>query len=276
MIIDTNRTWNDVLHCLQYTHTLSSRDVCKMLKVDRPWLNKYILPYLDTIYLSGYTPSATGIKRSNWLQIASIQLNDRPLHDSMWINEQSFMAFIQNSIVSVTRQTRRIPIELLVSDVPKFVTAYQMHNDTISFCKDEIRNGNLVYFNKMQKEIAEQKKVYMEHLSPKGQKLLKNGSTNIVRRAETLPTPAELPPIDEVIANWQAPHDEKSYGDTDESIYRRFFKDGYIKIELEFEDMSKKKSRKVYFLPDPEPVPAKYIGEYITVSEIEYQNFLHA
>lgn len=245
-----------------------------MLKVNRPWLNRYILPALDTIYLSGYIPSASGIKRSNWLKIASIQLNDKPLHDSMWISEESFLSFIEKSIISITRQTRRIPVELLVKDIPAFVAAYNKYQESVSYYKNEIKEGNLAAFNKLQKEIAEQKRCYLEFLSPKGRTLMENGSTNIVRRSDTIPIDTTLPPIDKVIAKWQAPHNEKSYGDTDESIYRRFFKEGYTRIELEFEDMDGKKTRKVFFLPDPEPITAKHIDEYITVGERAYLEFM--
>ena len=46
------RTWVETLEALKHEYTLSIRDVCRLLKASRPWVNRYIKPHVNTIYLN--------------------------------------------------------------------------------------------------------------------------------------------------------------------------------------------------------------------------------
>lgn len=71
---------------------------------------------------------------------------------------------------------------------------------------------------------------------------------------------------------WVAPHDVKDYGDTDESVYRDFFKKGYVRIELAVPDMKTgEHGKKVFYAPNPRQYLSTKVDEYITISEKMYQ-----
>ena len=70
-----------------------------------------------------------------------------------------------------------------------------------------------------------------------------------------------------LMATWQAPHDYKGYGDTDEGVYVSFFNQGRIRVECSFGE----KGQKVYYamLPDPPVYSDTELGRHdglVTVS----------
>lgn len=104
----------------------------------------------------------------------------------------------------------------------------------------------------------------MQLLNDAGKEIFKNGLVSVTKRDAVPPVSCNtyLPPIN----TWVAPHDIKDYGDTDESIYRRFFRFGYIRIELALPDIKRKEiSKKVYYIPDPNVLEHKYVNKYITI-----------
>lgn len=110
------RTWEETLELLRTEYTLSLRNICQIMKASREWVNQYISPNVRKIYLdNGY--SANGKTKVSWTQMASLFLNDpKYIKDSIWINQQDFEGLIERNIVSCTRQTIRIPVEMLVEE----------------------------------------------------------------------------------------------------------------------------------------------------------------
>ena len=77
-------------------------------------------------------------------------------------------------------------------------------------------------------------KIKDAHLSKAGKIILSQGLPDITKRSRTIPVKVELP--DTPISEWRALHDEKEYGDTDEHILRKFFKEGCIRVEIHIPD----------------------------------------
>lgn len=230
------RTWNETLELLQDTHTISMRDICQQLKSSRSWVSKYIIPYIDKLYLdTGYRGNKMVTK--SWTKTAAIMLNDdKYLNNSLWCHEEQYDRLIRMHAVSITKQTTRIPVELLVQDKRKFAKEYNLIADKISNNEAELRHNG--YNKELVDEMDEDRKVLEmivdDNMSEMGKAVLDAGMTIITKRSSTVPVDVPLPATP--ISEWRALHDEKSYGDTDESILRKYFKEGCIRVEIHIPD----------------------------------------
>lgn len=45
-------SWDELISALECEYTTSIRDICKILKTSRSWVNTYITPYVKYIYIS--------------------------------------------------------------------------------------------------------------------------------------------------------------------------------------------------------------------------------
>lgn len=227
-----DRTWPEVLELLQTTHTICMRDICQQLKSSRTWVARYIMPYLDKLYLdTGFRGNKMTTK--SWTKTAAIMLNDNKyLANSLWCNEEQFDRLIRNHVVSVTKQTKSVPVELLVKNKHEFAKEYNKIAESISKKEADMR------YNGYDKEImrllnAEKKQleaIVEKHMSDTGKMVRSKGATLITKRSNTIPVNVPLPETS--ISDWRALHDEKSYGDTDESVLRDFFQKGCIRVEV--------------------------------------------
>lgn len=231
-----DRTWPEVLELLQTTHTICMRDICQQLKSSRTWVAQYIMPYLDKLYLdTGFRGNKMTTK--SWTKIAAIMLNDNKyLANSLWCNEEQYDRLIRMHVVSVTKQTKYIPFELLVKDKHQFAKEYNQIAESISKKEADMR------YNGYDKEIirllnAEKKQleeIVEKHMSDIGKMVRSKGATLITKRSNTIPINVTLP--ETPISEWRALHDEKSYGDTDESVLRNFFQKGCLRVEVRIPD----------------------------------------
>lgn len=230
------RTWNETLELLKTTYTISMRDICQQLKSSRSWVAKYIIPYLGKLYLdTGYRGDRMTTK--SWTRTAAIMLNDNKyLNNSVWCNEEQFDRLIRMHAVSITKQTKRIPVELLVKDKQQFAKEYNPVEEQIRNNEANLRRYG--YNKDIMKEIEGGKKllemIFEDHVSDEGRTVLDAGMTNITKRNEIIPVSVAMP--ETPIAEWRALHDDKDYGDTDESILRQYFKEGYVRVEIQIPD----------------------------------------
>ena len=286
------RTWGQTIDMLRETHTICMREICQQLKSSRTWVAKYIIPYLDKLYLdTGFRGGKMTTK--SWTHVAAIMLQDSTyLNNSLWCHEEQFRQLIRNSVVSVTKQTKRVPIELLVKNKRVFAAQYNEVLEEIEMTKKQLHVGG--YNKGLIKEIREQEKLLEaiadDYLSDIGKQIMKANMINITQRSKTIPVNVPLPDIP--IRDWEALHDRKSYGDTDEIILRHFFKQGYIRVELHIPDPkemddpaaiyddnieaiwhSKKCSKKIYYIPDPEPLRHLYVDRYVTIAESIWKRY---
>ena len=94
---------------------------------------------------------------------------------------------------------------------------------------------------------------------------------NAAKRSAAPHTTVPLPNVP--IKEWIAPHDEKEYGETDEAIYRRFFKEGHIRVEIKMVDKDGAIGRKVYYIKDPNQIKGSY--QSVIVTEQDWQEYLN-
>ncbi len=271
-ILDTS--WEETVEKLKTTHTISIRQICKELKASRTWVNRYVIPCIDNIYLNSNIragrPSSKG--GANWVLLASIALGEDYLNDSIWCNEEEYKNLIKENIIKCTKQTKRIPAELLVVDKSEYKRQYDTLTEEIEAQKLNIAKNRIVgEYIKMSKLIKARSNLYTTMLNKLGEIIEETEDISVTERGKVPAVDIEIddfPPIKE----WIAPHDIKEYGDTEESIYRKFFNEGDIRIEIALKDPVKKDlSKKVYYLNDNEPLIHKYVDEYVLVSESNYR-----
>lgn len=266
------RSWEQVLLDLSTTHTTSLIDICQQLKASRTWVSQYVMPHLDTIYLNNNIRYGQGSSQgANWVKIAAIQLEKEDMTESVWCNTKDFTDLIAKSIQSFTQQTKQIPFELLLTDVSKFQEEYdKLMQDYMEVKTKAKKSKDVSDAFQLTKFATYFEQLYKRMLTTQGKQIYQN-LPNITKRGdlERISIPyANIPEISE----WIAPHDIKEYGQTDELIYRNFCKNAYARIELCIETNGKI-GRKVYYVPDPNPIKFHTIDEYITIKFSDYVKY---
>ncbi len=269
-----DKNWEETIEKLKTTHTISIRQICKELKASRTWVNRYVIPNIDSIYLNsnirGGKPSTKG--GANWVLLASIAMGEDYLNDSIWCDESEYIDLIRKNIIKCTKQTKRIPAELLVIDKSEYKKQYDTLTEEIENQKLIIaQDRNVQNYIRMSKLMKQRSNLYTTMLNELGSIIEEKEDISITERGKVPAVDYELkeyPPIKE----WIAPHDIKEYGDTEESIYRKFFSEGDIRIEIALKDEVKGDlSKKIYYLADDLPLNHKFVDEYVLVSELNYQ-----
>ncbi|SES90960.1 hypothetical protein SAMN02910413_1211 [Pseudobutyrivibrio sp. C4] len=268
------KNWEETINCLKTTHTISIRQICKELKASRTWVNKFIMPNIDSIYLNsnirgGKSSSKGG---ANWVLLASIALGEDYLTDSIWCNEQEYRDLITSNIISCTKQTKKIPCELLVEEPLLYKRMYEELTEELEAMKLTIASDRSVAnYIKMSQLMKKRGNLHVDMLNELGLEIMEAENISVTERGVVPKLDYKVkdyPPINK----WVAPHDIKDYGDTEESIYRKFFSEGDIRVEIALKDYTGKDiSKKIYYMADDKPLKAKYVEEYVLVSEKNYQ-----
>lgn len=242
--IPEDRRWDVCLQKLSTgtEYTLSIRDVCKFLKCDRNWIQRYVRPYIHYIYLSN---GFSGISRANFVEIAALALQ-KPIKESVWLNAYEFEQLIRQSLCNCSRQTINVPLELLLdeSKIQFYHNQYrELEEQKISY----FQSRNYLQISKIKKK---QKHLLESCLSDSIGKQIYSVLPSASKRTNTEAIPCELPPTLE-LSEMIAAHDLKGYGDSDEEIYRRIFNMGCYRVELQIPDKDGVFSNKVYYIQDP-------------------------
>lgn len=257
----------EVCRALQDTYTISMRGICEALQCSRTWANTNIKPFIPHIVLmngKGKTP------KINWQQMAGIK-NKTRYKDTLYFDEAAFKKYCIEHVTGVTRQTVRVRESALAGRKAREFLLYKEDKLNEKEKKlSELTKGKdfseYVYMT-----IALTHRAYDKAIH---KKLMSLFSETHAGQELTLPDPkkrtatkafevAEIPPL----ATWQAPHDYKGYGDTDEGVYVSFFNQGRIRIECSFGE----KGQKVYYamIPDPPAYDDTKLGKHdglVTVS----------
>lgn len=256
-------TWEHLLQALEDEYTISLKDVCKMLKVSRNWVNEYIRPYVKAIYISnGY-----GAGKTDWVKIASIELN-KPFTESLWFHEKDFYSYVYKNISSVTKQVKKVPKVYFMTDENRkeYLDEYAQIQKNI-----EMEN-NIKKKLQMIKTLGNCDRKYIkDDIDIK--KMIQDKAIH-TKRNDTCRISVPMPDI--AISEWQAVHDIKEYGDIDETIYRKLFMEGYIRIELKFPDKTNTNiGNRIYYVPDPEPIKANLDNnEYYYIKQEHWEKFI--
>ena len=237
-------SWDELINALRTDYTTSLKDACKLLKSSRNWVNQYIRPHVKSIYLNNNIRGQKSIG-INWVRMAAMEL-EKDMTESIWLHTNDLYNYIKSSITSVTKQTKSIPVTFFMSqdNISKYKSALFEFDERIYHAKNLAARSKLIY---------EKDNCYLKYINknPATTELFKH-QMNIGKRTEAPHTPVPLPDIP--IDKWIAPHDIKEYGDSDETIYRYFFKNGFIRIEVQMSDLDNNIGRKVFYIPDPNPI----------------------
>lgn len=258
------RGWIETLQALKDDFTLSIRDVCGMLKVSRGWVNKYIKPHVESLYLNS---GRRGEYRSgtNWVYIAARVLGRAEMTESVWFHKKQLMDLLACSVVSVTKQTKRVPLVYLIE--PEKREAYVAERDELRDRLDKTTN-----FSVSCKLIAELSELYKKYMN-KDEIAIAEQHCSVTARGAVeridVNYPGEFDP-----KKWVAAHDLKDYGDTDEDVYRMLFKNGYIRIEINIPSADGKESNKIYYIQDPESIKEEWDDRLLIIPETVWQEYL--
>lgn len=259
---DKNLEWDATMEALRSTHTTTIKDICRQLKASRGWVNEYITPHISEskIYLSsGRGENSKGV---NWIYIAAKALNRPDLTEANWYKTADYLKFIEHSISKITRQTIYLPVEIFVKDKEAFSSLYKQYDAKLMTIISEGLNAkNIKEYYRL---VVEQNSLWKTMLTEEAKLAVEAGDCAGVGRSKVEHIPCEVNVMDN-IANWIAPHDIKGYGDTDEEIFRRFFKFGYYRLEFAIEGKNGKSARKVYYLEDKHNPKHQYIDQYFTM-----------
>lgn len=257
------KNWNDIIEALRYEYTTSLKDICQLLKASRNWVNQYVRPYVKCIYLNNNIRAnkSAGV---NWVRIASIEL-DKPMTESIWFHTEELENYIKNSVTSVTKQTKSVPVSYFMT--PESLAAYTselVEMDTV------IKNTKNVFA--LTDLYHKRQQCYLKYIAnDSATKKLFGNLMNVAKRSAAPHTTVPLPKVP--IEEWIAPHDKKKYGDTDEAVYREFFKDGYIRVEIKMADLDGAIGRKVYYIKDPNQIEGSH--QSVIVTEQDWQEYLN-
>lgn len=242
------RTWTETIMALEDDYTLSIRDVCHLVKASRQWVNKYIRPHVDVIYLSSGKRGEYNTGR-DWVKMAAQILNREDMTESIWFHKGQLYELLKRSVVSVTKQTKDVPITALMAEADR--PRYRKEKEEIFKRLSEADKANdKEEFRRLNAEMLGLNAKYIDQA---GLDLLEQRASIVKRGAVPridVPYPGEFDP-----SIWVSCSDIKDYGDTDEDIYRWLFSTGAIRIELAFSDVNGEIGTKIYYVPDPEPIP---------------------
>lgn len=257
------RTWQETLDLLRYDYTLSIRDVCKLLKASRSWVNRYIKPHVRSIYInSNKRAGGTPTFKCNWVQLAALELEKPDMTESTWLNTDDVMDLLRRSVVSITKQTKSVPVKYLMTedDRKQYDAEYAELKKLMALPMPADLRAELW---------RDINVLHLKYVDGDEKKLLKN-TCSITKRGDVerieVEYPGEFDPT-----QWIAAHDIKEYGDTDEDVYRKFFRGGFIRIELSMPDENGEVGSKVYYIADPDPIPGD--GKTVIVSERAWREY---
>lgn len=259
---DKNLEWSAALEALNSTHTTTIKDICRQLKASRGWVNEYITPHISESKIYLPTGRGEGSNGVNWAYIAAKALNRPDLTEANWYKTEDYLKFIESSISKITRQTIYLPVEMFVKDKEEFAVLYKRYEEKIIGIINEGLNAkNIKAYSRL---IFEQNGLWKTMLAEENETVVMAGDCAGVGRSKVEHIPCEIN-VMENIAHWIAPHDIKGYGDTDEEVFRRFFKHGYYRLEFLIEGKSGKSARKVYYLEDVNLPKHQYVDQYFTM-----------
>lgn len=274
---ENNQEWKATINALKTTHTLNTKDICKILRASRSWVNTYVLPYLrdDRILLPTGLGAGSG-NSTNWVQVAAKDLGRKDFTEIVWYNRQKFDELVARSVGSVTRQTIRLPAELFISDKTGFRQAYDAFVEKEKSLLKELDCDENKKFNELLHVNSKQEKLWHSWVDENLAGILSEGQCSFNRKTS-------IPVVDlslDAAAHrdrWIALSDVMDFGDTEVQKLREFFKKGCLHIEMDFHSVEGKKCRKVFYMPDLQPIKHRYVDQYLTFSYsvwLEYRNVI--
>lgn len=254
------KDWENLIYELTYTYTTSIKKVCRLLKCDRKWVDRYIRPHVHYVYIS----NGKGKDSVDYLFIASVELN-KVITESVWLNTFEFEELIIKYITDCTRQTINVPIELLIEskNIQSFQEVYKATFDKIEIAKKSKKYEELAELYNYKNTLTQ------NNLSDIGKKIY-TMLPNPYKRTNSKEIDCPIPSFK--LSELQAVHDMMDYGDSAEEVYRTLFKKGCYKLKLHIPDKDGCVSDKVYYLRPKENIEIGY--ESVNSILINYSDYI--
>lgn len=212
----------EIEYLLTYTHKTRIKEICKMLKCSRPFVNDNIIRYFDK-------PEDYVFVYDNYLVNPTLA-NEATLNGK-WYDTKKIEQFIRDAIVEVSVQTITVDASYFIESQEKaeeWAWKYDQlmddyHNDK-SF---ENKVDKILYYDQLFDHLNLQ---YFD---------LDQYEEMIAKYNKRGDAPSVNVTNDELINNINlydlvSVPSLKDYGDVDEEIYRRLFKESYYKVTLQF------------------------------------------
>ena len=259
------RTWKETLHLLDTEYTTSIKDVCQTLKTSREWVNRYIRPHARTIYVNTNNYDSDKKRKTNYLFVASKTIG-KELVGSTWMHTGDVNNLLLQSIVSCTKQTKYIDVACLMtrSDAQDYCRKYKVLLDDMKH--------SVLFPHRFAELYKKSISLHLEYLDADAQELLKN-QCSVTERTKVDRIDVAYPRHTNPQFGWIAIHDIKEYGDTDEAVYRKLFREGAIRIELAVPDANGICGQKVYYIEDPSPMKCEEHSFFCTVPEADWLKY---
>ena len=260
------REFEHVIEMVQTSHNLSIKQICEYMKTYRPWVSKYILPYLDKVYLPNGRRYKTNKRLSSldWPYYLYTE-HKIPTLESSWYNRQDFVNLLKKNLVSITRRTISVSKTFLIEknkrDIykSKYTTLMAKRNDMI-----REKKWNLVVDINEELDLLDN-----QYLGKECVKAIKN--CDETKRTST--QEIEVPNCNWDYKEFKAVHDMKGYGGIDETIYRKLFTSGAIRLEFSFISKKGDIGKKIFYYYDKEDL--KYdLADGIPLVTLPYDFFL--
>lgn len=259
-------SWEELLNGLSTEYTTSFRDVCKLLKASRVWVNKYIRPFVKSTYIRSNKrgDNTSGV---NWIRLASIQLGREDMKESIWFHTKDLEAYLKKNIVSITKQTKKVPYTYFMDEEHRKAYFEELNE------LNELIKGLTASPVAMGAAINTRETCHYKFLKKDA------GTKNLLEHARKITERTKAPKVtiaieelpQDFLHRMDAIHDLKDYGDADETIYRNLFKKGAIRIEMNFVDHDGVIGKKVYYVSDPDPLKDEYHVGSFCIDESEWR-----
>ena len=216
------RKSEEIEYMLTYSHKTRIKEICKMLKCSRPFVNDNIIRYF-------YDPEDYVFVRDNHLVNPTLA-NDATLNGK-WYDTKKIDQFIRDAIVEVSVQTITVDASYFIESQEKadeWAAKYdqlmdEYHNDD-SF---ENKGEKALYYDQLFDNLNDQY-FNLDEYEDMIAKYNKRGDAPSVDI-----TSDEL--INNInLYNLVSVPSLKDYGDVDEEVYRRLFKESYYKVTFQF------------------------------------------
>ena len=252
---NSKMTFEQAAKALKTTHTLSTRKICEILKTYRPWVTKYILPYLDKIYLNsgrkGNTSKSFGM---NWVYMMSKILENDEITESAWYKTSDFESLLKRSLSTSTRQTIRVSSTIFINpeDRSTFIIRYNNLQDALQENKNKrYKENSMELFEEKVKLEKQINSLFDEYIGNEIMKKLKKSVSieeyGISKRTLTEPVKYKM---DWNYNKLMAVHDLKGYGGIDELVYRKLFNTGAVKLVFNFVAKNGDIGEKIFYTYD--------------------------
>lgn len=222
------RTPEEIEYLLTYSHKTRIKEICKMLKCSRPFVNDNIIRYFDK-------PEDYVFVCDNYLVNPTLA-NDVTLNGK-WYNTKKIEQFIRDAIVEVSMQTITVDASYFIESqdlATEWAEKYDQlmvryRNDISSNSKNKNKGIIALHYDQLFDNLNNQYFNLDEYEDMIAKYNKRGDAPSVDITSDELINSIDLYDLVSVPSL-------KDYGDVDEEVYRRLFKESYYKVTFQFSD----------------------------------------